>query len=929
MNKANALKDTLNLPQTDFPMRANAVQREPERIKHWDEIGVYRLVQEKNANGDSFTLHDGPPFTNGDVHVGTALNKILKDTILRYKSARGYRTPYVPGWDCHGLPIEHKVSKKLRKEKTDLDPVSIRKACSEFSASFIETQRAQFQRLGVLADWEREYRTMNPGYEAEILRTFAKFVDQGLVYRSKKPVYWSIPCKTALAEAEIEYQDHVSPSVFVKFRLLDQDHESYVVIWTTTPWTLPANLAIAVHPREKYVEVMNGEIGYWVAEELSESLSSNFGFNKPVLGKSKTGEEISGWKTQHPFIDRESRILTADYVTMESGTGCVHIAPGHGLDDYLTGIENGLEVYCPLTDYGTYADDGMIPSALVGVSVLEKSTGCPANDSVLEILESKNALLAKQNHHHQYPHCWRSKTPVVFRAMDQWFISLDQDGLRDRCIESIEDVSFTPEWGRNRIRGFLESRPDWCISRQRSWGVPIPVFYDQDGEPLLNSDLILFLADKIEKEGTDLWFKLPSDKLLEGFTLPAEWKGKELKKGTDTLDVWIDSGCSHRAVLKNMSDLDWPADLYLEGSDQHRGWFQSSLWTGMISYQKAPYQRILTHGFVVDGDGRKISKSDGKPQTADSYVQKYGADVLRLWVCSEDFRSDIPLSEEILGQIVRSYRTLRNTLKFQLGTLHDFSIDQNGMLLEDLDLIDRWALFKTNELVKEVTGCFESYEIHKTVQLINRYCSGVLSSTYHDVIKDRLYTLDENDPKRRSTQNSIHLIFQSLVKLIGPLTPFTADEAWSFFISGREHTATPLLLEAWPELESACGDESAIIDAQALLSLRDSHINESLEKLREEKKIGQSLDAEIELRYPKNDPISTVLQKRADDLAEFFIVSKVTLVEDNNENHLVVLARHASGFRCPRSWRWVPELVSIEPWGEVSPRCAKVLSQKI
>ena len=514
MNKANELKDTLNLPQTDFPMRANAVQREPERLKHWDEIGVYQLVQEKNANGDSFTLHDGPPFTNGDVHVGTALNKILKDTILRYKSVRGYRTPYVPGWDCHGLPIEHKVSKKLRKEKTDLDPVSIRKACSEFSASFIETQRAQFQRLGILADWEREYRTMNPGYESEILRTFAKFVDQGLVYRSKKPVYWSIPCKTALAEAEIEYQDHVSPSVFVKFKLLDQDHESYVVIWTTTPWTLPANLAIAVHPREKYVEVKDGDIGYWVAKELSESLSSNFDFKKPVFGKSKTGEEISGWKTQHPFIDRESPILTADYVTMESGTGCVHIAPGHGLDDYLTGIENGLEVYCPLTDYGTYLDDGMIPSALVGVSVLEKSTGCPANDSVLEILESKNALLAKQSHHHQYPHCWRSKTPVVFRAMDQWFISLDQDGLRDRCIESIEDVSFTPEWGRNRIRGFLESRPDWCISRQRSWGVPIPVFYDQDGEPLLNSDLILFLADKIEKEGTDLWFNLPSDKLL-------------------------------------------------------------------------------------------------------------------------------------------------------------------------------------------------------------------------------------------------------------------------------------------------------------------------------------------------------------------------------------------------------------------------------
>lgn len=926
MNTATELKDTLNLPQTGFPMRANAVQREPERLKHWEKLGLYKLVQKNNENGESFILHDGPPFTNGDVHVGTALNKILKDSILRYKGARGYKTPYIPGWDCHGLPIEHKVSKELRKENSDLSPLSIRNACSSFSASFIEKQRKQFERLGILADWEREYRTMDPLYEAEILKTFGNFVEKGLVYRSKKPVYWSIPCKTALAEAEIEYKDHVSPSVYVKFRLLDRDTESYVVIWTTTPWTLPANLAIAVHPREIYREIKENGVSYWVAEKLANSLYSTLNLKNPELGEAKAGEELKDWKTQHPFIDRISPVLTAEYVTMESGTGCVHIAPGHGLDDYLTGIEHSLEVYCPLTDEGTYVDDGQIPSKLVGVSVLEKSNGCPANESVLEILKETNSLIALQNHHHQYPHCWRSKTPVVFRAMDQWFVSLDQDNLRNRCVDSIEEVFFTPEWGRNRIRGFLESRPDWCISRQRSWGVPIPVFYDEDGKALLDAKLTSFIAERIAKEGTDAWFSLSEEELLQGFDLPDDWKGKSLRKGTDTLDVWIDSGCSHRAVLKRIEDLDWPADLYLEGSDQHRGWFQSSLWTGMVSYGRAPYKRILTHGFVVDGEGRKISKSDGKPQTADSYVQKYGADVLRLWVCSEDFRRDIPLSDEILDQVVRSYRTLRNTLKFQLGTLHDFDSERDSIPVEKLDLIDIWALNKTNKLVEEVTDSLENYEIHRTVQLINRYCSGVLSSTYHDIIKDRLYTLHSNDPKRRSTQTTIDQIFRKLVRLIGPLTPFTSDEAWSFYTTGSDYSESPIILEGWPDHEMSL-DLEMVSEAQSILDFKESNINESLEKLRKDKQIGQSLDAEIEIRFSTKDPIAKILKKYSDELAELFIVSKVILIEDDGLENASVLARHASGVRCPRSWRWVPELVNVEPWGKVSLRCAEVLKK--
>jgi isoleucyl-tRNA synthetase len=933
MNQAEKLKDTLNLPKTDFPMRANAVEREPIRLSHWEDQDVYQKMQEKNAENEDFILHDGPPFTNGDVHVGTALNKTLKDVILRYKNARGFRTPYVPGWDCHGLPIEHKVSKVLRKEKKEFDTLSLRQACQEFSKGFIETQRAQFKRLGVLADWSSEYRTMNSTYEAEILRTFAEFVKKDLVYRSKKPVYWSIPCRTALAEAEIEYQDHISPSIFVPFVIIgdqsNSERESSVVIWTTTPWTLPANLALAVHPRVQYVEVICSEKSYWVADELAESFIKSCGLQECEFGEKLLGSEMTSWVTQHPFIDRESPVVLADYVTTESGTGCVHIAPGHGLDDYITGLENKLEVYCPLDDNGCYVDDGQIPSNLVGISVLEKASGCPANKEVLSILRESGKLLAQSDHAHQYPHCWRSKTPVVFRAMDQWFVALDKDELRKKCMEEVQSVNFTPDWGKNRIYGFLQSRPDWCISRQRSWGVPIPVFYDEEGEALLDEKLILGLADKIEKLGTDMWFSLSEDELIDGLPIPADWKGRKLIKGTDTLDVWIDSGCSHRAVLQNNKDLKWPADLYLEGSDQHRGWFQSSLWTSMIAFEQAPYKRVLTHGFVVDGNGRKISKSDGKPQTADSYVKKYGADVLRIWVCSEDFRRDIPLSDEILGQVVRSYRTLRNSIKFQLGNLHDFTFSEDAIPVQQLTIIDRWALGQTNSLIKEVTEAFERYEFHRGVQAVNKFCSSVLSSTYHDIIKDRLYTLHPSDSKRRSTQTALHLIFESLIRILGPMAPFTADEAWSFHQSGKDITADFLALQPWPKVAEEWDEGKELSDAQSILDFKDLKVNDSLESLRTRKEIGQSLEAEIEIRIPLSDPLLTLFQHREEDLAEMLIVSNVLIVEVSEDEELQVISRHASGQRCPRSWRWVPKLVSIEPWGEVSPRCAEVLAKLV
>jgi len=928
MNSPVKLKDTLNLPKTDFPMRANAVEREPARMKFWEKSDLYRKMQEKNKSGSSFILHDGPPFTNGDVHVGTALNKILKDSILRYKNARGYRTPYLPGWDCHGLPIEHKVTKKLRNSKKEFNSLQLRKECEEFSNSFIETQRSQFKRLGILANWENEYRTMEPRYEGEIIKTFADFVAQGLVYRSKKPVYWSIPCQTALAEAEIEYQDHISPSIYVRFRILGSDLKSYLVIWTTTPWTLPANLAVAVHPRATYLEVQTSESSYWIAEQRVEEFVKECDIEEYTIGNSCLGSELAGKVTRHPFIDRESKVVSAEYVTMDTGTGCVHIAPGHGLDDYLTGLEHGLDIYCPLDDGGKYVDDGQIPKDLVGVSVLEKKGESKANQAVLEIIEHNGSLLAQKKHHHQYPHCWRSKSPVIFRAMDQWFVALDKDDLRSRCMNGINDVSFTPEWGRNRINGFLESRPDWCISRQRSWGVPIPVFFDEDGNALLDSELICFIAEKISTHGTNLWFSHSVEELLEGFVLPKEWAGKTLSKGQDTLDVWIDSGCSHRAVLNDSKELSWPADLYLEGSDQHRGWFQSSLWTGMVSQNAAPYRHILTHGFVVNGEGKKISKSDGKPQTADSYVIKYGADVLRLWVCSEDFRRDIPLSDEILDQTVRAYRTLRNTLRFQLGAMHDFSSDCHFVNLSSMSPIDLWAVSKTNELISEVTDACESYEFHRVIQAINRFCSGVLSSTYHDIIKDRLYTLDVNDARRRSTQSAVSIIFKSLVKLIGPFTPYIADEAWSFMTSGTEFSADALSLQNWPNEESLAGVEISINDIQALLDFKEAKVNEVLESLRAKKEIGQSLDAEVEIHLPESSDYCEIFDRRSkDELAELFIVSSVIVKKSSNVETVQVAAHHAPGVRCPRSWRWVPKLVSVEPWGEVSPRCADVLAK--
>jgi isoleucyl-tRNA synthetase len=948
---AQDLKDTLQLPKTDFPMRAGLAQREPARVSHWEKIGLYDAIQRKRAaaGAPAFVLHDGPPFTNGDVHIGTALNKVLKDITNRYKSMRGFRTPYVPGWDCHGLPIEQKVSRELQEKKLTVSTAELRARCDAFSEEWIARQKRQFKRLGVLADWANEYKTKAPAFEADIVRVFAAFVEQDLVYRSKKPVYWSIPFETALAEAEIEYKDHVSPSIWVKFPVpaeaaakfgLPADKPLSIVIWTTTPWTIPANLAIALHPEVAYVVADLGPERILVAQARLDAVAAAAQFAAaPTVVQTIAGRALENLAARHPFIDRASPVVLADYVTTDSGTGAVHTAPGHGAEDYQTGLKYKLEIYCPVGDDGRYLDDGRIPADLVGLTTLEsvedlaaKKTSA-ANIGVLKKLAATGALLAKRRYEHSYPHCWRSKTPIIFRAVDQWFVALDRNGTRQAALREIAKISanhgWIPAWGEARIRGAVESRPDWCISRQRSWGVPIPAFYDQGKRAYLDAGVARALADKFARHGTNLWYDAPPEKLLEGVKLPAEWPlPAQLSCGRDTLDVWIDSGSSHAAVLRNhQGGTQWPADLYLEGSDQHRGWFQSSLWTGVIAFDAAPYKAVLTHGFIVDQERNKISKSSSyeKPQTSDAYVAEHGADVIRLWIASQDFRDDIPISKEILSHVTETYRQTRNTLRYQLSVLHDFDFARHAAPVEQMDTLDRWALHQTAALIRDCTAAYDAYEFHRVYQLCNQFCAVTLSATYHDILKDRLYTLGTHSPLRRSSQTAIHHIFQTLVRLLAPILAFTADEAWAFATAKTEYTDDSVHLQDWPLAPGAWTNAEIEADIGVLLRVR-SLVNEAIEPLRAVGKLGKSLDAAVALTGPADDATFRVLEKHRDFLPELFIVSHVTLTPVPH-GPLSISVRPCAELdyvRCPRCWRWVPAL-EASGHGEVCPRCAEAL----
>lgn len=979
---ANDLKHTLSLPKTAFPMRGDLPKREPLRLAHWEQLDLYAAIQQKRIaeRAPAFVLHDGPPFTNGDVHIGTALNKSLKDITLRYKSLRGFRTPYVPGWDCHGLPIEQKVAKELQASGLSLPVAELRSRCDAFAEGWIAKQTASFKRLGVQADWAHEYKTKAPAFEADIIRTFAAFVAQGLVYRSKKPVYWSIPFETALAEAEIEYADHTAIAIWVKFLVpaaeaekfnLPSDQPLSVVIWTTTPWTIPANLAIAVHPEVEYVLLDLGTERILVARALAPAVLDAIKHPDAtaLIGRSTRvlpGASLEGLACRHPFIDRASPVVLADYVTTESGTGCVHTAPGHGAEDYLTGLKYGLPIYCPVGDDGRYLNDGQVPADLIGVSCLETvedlkaKKPSPANLAVLKKLATPDAtnghvaLLAKSKYAHSYPHCWRSKTPIIFRAVDQWFVALDRapsaatsadhsttwdrPSPRAAAIAAIRDVTWFPAWGQARITGAVEARPDWCISRQRSWGVPIIAFYGPDKKPYLNADVIRALAAKIAAHptGTNLWYEQSASELLAGIPLPADWPAPcELTCGRDTLDVWLDSGSSHAAVLRSgQGATKWPADLYLEGSDQHRGWFQSSLWTGVIAHGGAPYKAVLTHGFIVGEDGKKISKSGQyeKPPTSDNFIADYGADVIRLWLASQDFTQDITLSKKILDNSAEQYRSFRNALRYQLSVLHDFDPSRDALPYTQLDVLDRWALHQAHLLIETAEKAYDHYEFHRVVAACAQFCSAVLSGVYNDVAKDRLYTFALNDRQRRSTQTALYAIHGALVRVLAPILTFTADEAWchAHFSAdlAPENAAVPSVhLADWPTENTHWRDDALHTEFNLLLKVR-AKVNETLEPLRQAGKLGKSLDAAITLHIGPESEYADVLARHAEALAELFIVSHVVLAPVASGHDFNISAQPCSelGFvRCPRCWRWVPALQTLGE-NEICPRCADALN---
>jgi isoleucyl-tRNA synthetase len=923
-------KHTLLLPKTDFPMRAELPKREPALLAKWRGEKIYEqiLAARRDAAQDratTFILHDGPPFANGDAHMGHALNMVLKDIVLKVQNMSGHYAPFVPGWDCHGLPIEFKVMKELGAAETD--PLKIREKCEATARHFVDVQRGQFQRLGVFGDWDRPYLTLDPAYEAETLRVFASLVGKNLVYQGLRPVYWSTGCQTALAEAEIEYKERVDPAIYVKFPLTADAAKKFpelkgasLLIWTTTPWTLPANLAVAVSPGLEYAVYETGGEKILLHTNLAARIMSrgtdpstsavasaqDDGSAPHLMAGPWKGSDLVGLTYRHPFLDRTGEIYAADFVTADAGTGLVHIAPGHGQDDYQLGQEHGLPVLAPVDDRGCLTAEAGVPE-LTGVYVFK------ANPLIIDLLKEKNALFAQEEYRHDYPHCWRSKTPIVFRAVKQWFIKVD--AFRAEALRAIDGVRFIPESGRNRIRGAVETRPDWCISRQRTWGIPLPVFYGEGGQPLLSEKTVRQFADLVEKDGAGIWFAKSADELARALGLPLG-----LKKGRDTLDVWIDSGTSWAAVLPKREGLAFPADLYLEGSDQHRGWFQSSLLTSVAANGHAPYRAVLTNGFVVDLEGKKLSKSGSgyqKPVDLMTLVNEHGADVLRLWVASQDYQDDIPFSNDIFARVADAYRSIRNTLRILLGNLADFDPAKDAVPMEQWTELDRYISSGFRALVMKCVRGYESYEFSSVYHNINRFCTTDLSALYIDVLKDRLYCGGAKSPHRRAAQTVMHEIVQGLSRLLAPVIPFTAEETWGFLVDeGSVH------LQTFPAVSRSFDEKLEQRWAQ-LLDLR-ARVNEKLEEARRTKVIGKSLEARVEIasRHPELVEGSVP----SSELEELFIVSKVIAQPADREESITVTRAEDHGMKkCVRCWKYWDVVGSDPAHPELCGRCTDVV----
>ena len=929
-------KATLNLPQTSFPMKANLPQREPEILARWERERLYERIQEAGRGRPLYVLHDGPPYANGRIHIGHALNKVLKDVIVKSKTMEGCRAPYVPGWDCHGLPIEHQVLKELGDKKKTLGKVEIRKLCREYAEKFFKIQREEFQRLGVLGDWNNPYLTMTPDYEAAILREFGKFVKAGGVYKGKKPVLWCPTDETALAEAEVEYENHTSPSIYVKFPF--EDISPYigartalkvntpvsVIIWTTTPWTLPANQAVCLHPDIDYAFVKVGDEVFVIAEKLVEAVTKACGFSgHSILWTQKGGDDFSGRLCRRPLTDGLSPIVLGNFVTLDQGTGCVHIAPGHGQEDYELSLKDAsLKVFAPVDSRGRFTDE--VPE-FQGLKVFE------ANPRINEKLKGLGLLLGEGKLQHTYPHCWRCKHPVIFRATDQWFVSMETNELRKKALEEIDHrVQWIPKWGRDRIFGMVENRPDWCLSRQRVWGVPIPGFSCRKcGDVLFSAELVEHVAKLVEKDGTDVWFARESADLMPAGTACRKCGSRDFEKEKDILDVWFESGVSHAAVLKPRGKAAgqewWPADLYLEGSDQHRGWFHSALLAGVTTDGRAPYKAVLTHGFVVDGEGRKMSKSAGNVVAPQEVIKQYGAEILRLWVAAQDYREDIRISPAILAHLVDAYRKIRNTVRFLLSNLADYDPKRDAPPGDRLSELDRWALMRLHDLISRVRQGYADCEFHLIIHALNNFCSVDMSAIYLDVLKDRLYTFRKDSPARRASQRVLHETVLALTKLMAPLLTFTAEEIWDS-LPESQREAPSVHLTAFPQADPRYKNAELEQRWDKLLKVR-SAVQAELEIKRREKMIGAPLEAKVVLQA---DPeMHDFLQPYAQDLPGLFIVSQVELKKVQSlscDPGFVVDVVKADGTKCVRCWNYRPTVGANAAHPELCDRCVEAIA---
>ena len=926
-------KKTLNLPKTKFPMKASLVMREPEQLKAWEEKDLYNMIRKASADREKWILHDGPPYANGNIHMGTALNKILKDIIIRSRQMAGFDAVYVPGWDCHGLPIEHNVDKELGPQKKDLSQVEVRQYCRRYAEKFIDIQRDEFKRLGVMGEWDNPYLTMNYIYEATIARECCKFALNKSLFRSKKPIYWCCSCHTALAEAEIEYADEGSPSIYVKFAMKEDLGQPFPVlegktvslaIWTTTPWTLPANMAVALHPDFVYSAVDVGDNQVLIlAGDLVDACMKTFGITDYTVLTEIKAIDLEKKHCRHPFYDRASLIILGDHVTLEAGTGCVHTAPGHGREDYEVGLAYGLDVYSPVNDQGCFTED---------VDYFKGQFVSNANQGIIDKLKETGALLAREDIQHSYPHCWRCKKPVIFRATPQWFISMEKTGLRKKALAEIDRVKWVPHWGRERIYGMIENRPDWCVSRQRSWGVPITVFYCEKCETLhINETIIDHIYNLFAEFGADVWFEKSVAELMPEDSVCTNCGHTSFVKETDILDVWFDSGVSHAAVLEQRDNLKWPADMYLEGSDQHRGWFHSSLLTAVGTRGQAPYDTVLTHGFVVDAKGRKMSKSIGNVIAPKKVIDKFGAEILRLWVSAADYREDIRISDNILSQLSDAYRRIRNTSRFILGNLYDFEPATDAVAYDALPDIDRFALHGLQKLIQRARKAYETFEFHIIYHTLFNYCTLDLSAFYLDILKDRLYTAPPESLERRSAQTVMYTMLDAITRLMAPILSFTSEEIWRY-LPGTDKEES-VHLAALPAVEKKYLDDRLATRWATLLGVRGD-VTRALEEARAQKRIGHPLDAGITI-FCDGEPYEH-LGHINEKLSVLFIVSQAVLIKgpppegayvSDSINGLGITVASAKGSKCERCWIYDATVGEDDAHPTICHRCKEALEK--